>query len=199
MRVPSPARIALLVMMLVVLGVVLGGLLTAARPPASTRTMVSIGGPFRLTSHKGETLSDADLKGKPFAIFFGFTHCPEVCPTTLYDLVDMIQELGPAGNKLAVLFVTVDPDRDTVELLSTYASSIDTRLIGLTGTPAEIEAIAKTYTASFRKVPTASGEYTMDHTALVFLMDDAGKFFSTLDYHESRAAKLAKLRRLLAR
>jgi protein SCO1/2 len=159
-------------------------------------TSVAIGGPFRLTTHDGRALTDGDLKGQPFALFFGFTHCPDVCPTTLFDISELLKELGPEAERLRVLFVTVDPRRDTSDLLATYLQSFP-RVIGLTGTKADVAAAAKAYRAYFREVPTKDGSYTMEHTATVYLMNRWGEFFSTLDYHEGRDAKLAKLRRLL--
>ena len=156
-----------------------------------------IGGAFRLTSHKGETLTEADVRGKPHLVFFGFTSCPEVCPTTLFELSNLLQELGTDGDKLKALFVTVDPERDTQEVLASYMSAFDARILGLTGTQAEVEATAKAYKASLRKVPIEGGGYTMDHTAIVYLMDKDGRFVSSLDFHEAKETQLAKLRRLV--
>lgn len=163
----------------------------------SASGVAAIGGPFRLTTHDGTALTDAELRGKPFAVFFGFTHCPDVCPTTLFDITELLRELGPEANRLQVLFVSVDPARDTPELLRAYLSSFDPRITGLTGSEEEIAAAAKAYRAFHRKVPTEGGSYVMEHTATVYLMDRSGRFFSALDYHEGREAKLAKLKRLL--
>ena len=157
-----------------------------------------IGGPFRLTTHKGEPLSDVDLKGRPFAIFFGFTHCPEICPTTLWELSETLQQLGPAADDLNVVFVSLDPARDTPEMLNTYLQSFDPRIIGLTGSQGEIEALAKAFKVYWRKVPTAGGDYTLDHTALVYLMDRNGMFVGTLAYQQEAAVRIDKLKRLLA-
>src|SRR3712207_4035501 len=135
---------------------------------------VPIGGPFRLTSQEGKPFTDENLKGKPFVVFFGFTHCPEVCPTTLYDLTQDMAALGSDGQKLQAAFVTVDPARDTPELMKTYLSSFDPRIVGLTGTDEEIAAAARAYKIYYRKVPTDGG-YTMDHSATLFLMDKIGR------------------------
>ena len=113
-----------------------------------------IGGPFELTDQDGKRLSSESLKGKPSAIFFGFTHCPEVCPTTLFDLTQDLEAMGPDAAKLNVVFITVDPERDTPELMKTYLSSFDPRIVGLTGTEAEITAAAKEYKVYFKKVQT---------------------------------------------
>jgi protein SCO1 len=171
----------------------------AVRPQnsPSSQAPLAIGGPFQLTTQEGKTLTSEDLKGQPFAVFFGFTHCPEVCPTTLFDISEMLKELGPEAERLRVLFISVDPEQDTPEFLATYLQSFDPRITGLTGSEAEIAAAAKAYRAYYRKVPTEGGGYTMEHTATVYLMNSRGEFFSTLDYQEGREAKLAKLRRLL--
>jgi protein SCO1/2 len=159
---------------------------------------VAIGGPFTLAAHDGSTLSDTDLKGTPFAVFFGFTHCPEVCPTTLWEMSEALKQLGPDADRLKVLFVTVDPQRDTPQSLATYLQSFDRRIVGLSGTPEQIETVAKAYRAYWRKVPVEGGDYTMDHTASVYLMDAAGRFHGTIAYEEQAGVRLDKLRRLLS-
>jgi protein SCO1/2 len=174
-------------------------LLFAIAPPSSrtSQAPAAIGGPFRLTTHEGNSLTNDDLAGQPFAVFFGFTHCPDVCPTTLFDISELLKDLGPEADRLRVLFVTVDPEQDTPEILASYLQSFDPRITGLTGSEQEIAAAAKAYRAYFRKVPTEGGGYTMEHTATVHLMNGRGEFFGTLDTHEGREAKLAKLQRLL--
>ncbi|MDJ1159826.1 SCO family protein [Chelatococcus sp. SYSU_G07232] len=171
-------------------------------PNAPVRTagagIAAVGGPFRLTTHEGKTLSSADLAGRPFAVFFGFTHCPDVCPTTLFELSEHLKALGPRGDDLRVLFITVDPERDTRELLATYLSSFDPRIIGLTGTREEIDAVTVAYKATYMKVRTSGDDYTMNHTASVYLMDARGRFVGVLDYQEPRETQLQKLRRLVA-
>ena len=164
--------------------------------PQQSASKVPIGGPFRLTSHEGKTFTDQDLKGKPFAVFFGFTHCPEVCPTTLYDLTQDLEALGKDADKMRVAFITVDPAQDTPELMKTYLASFDPRIVGLTGTEEEIAAVAKAYKIYYRKVPTESG-YTMDHTATILLMDSRGEFYGTSNFQESEAVRREKLRQLI--
>ena len=157
-----------------------------------------IGGPFELTTHEGKRLSSADLKGAPFALFFGFTHCPDVCPTTMLELSNVIKALGPDADRMRYLFVSVDPERDTPELLKLYLSNFDHRIVGLVGTPAEIAAAAKAYRAIYEKVPGKDGSsYTYNHTAFVYLMDGEGRFAGTLNYQEPEDVQLKKLRRLL--
>jgi protein SCO1/2 len=164
--------------------------------PQQSASKVPIGGPFRLTSHEGKAFTDEDLKGKPFAVFFGFTHCPEVCPTTLYDLTQDLEALGKDADRMRVAFITVDPAQDTPELMKTYLGSFDPRIVGLTGTEEEIAAVAKAYKVYYRKVPTESG-YTMDHTATILLMDSRGEFYGTSNFQESQEVRREKLRKLV--
>lgn len=184
-----------LVVFLAGLGILLATALFIFQPQQSAGR-IPIGGPFRLTSHEGKPFTDADLKGKPFAVFFGFTHCPEVCPTTLYDLTQDLASLGSDADKLRVAFITVDPAQDTPELMKAYLSSFDPRIVGLTGTDEEIAAVAKAYKIYYRKVPTDNG-YTMDHSATIFLMDSKGDFYGTSNFQESEEIRRAKLRQLI--
>lgn len=156
-----------------------------------------IGGPFDLVDQTGARISDRDLSGQPFAVFFGFTHCPEVCPTTLWEMSEALKQLGPDGDRMKVLFISVDPARDTPELLAGYLQSFDRRIVGLTGTEAEIAAVGAAYRAYWRKVATDDGGYTIDHTASVYLMDASGGFVGTIAYGEDQAVRLEKLKNLL--
>ena len=155
-----------------------------------------IGGPFELTTHEGKRLSSAELMGTPFALFFGFTHCPDVCPTTMLELSNAIKALGPEADRMRFFFVSVDPERDTPEQLKLYLSNFDSRITGLVGTPAEIAAVAKAYRAIYEKVPTKDG-FTYNHTALVYLMGPDGRLAGTITYQENADAQLKKLRRLI--
>ncbi len=165
-------------------------------PRFSLPLAASIGGPFELTSHTGRRLRATDLRGKPFAIFFGFTQCPDVCPTTLLDVSNHLAALGDAANRLNVVFVTVDPERDTIGHLAAYLKSFDARIIGLAGTAEETAGIVRHYRVLVQKVPTSSG-YTINHTATVFLMDAEGRLAGTLSFQEPPETQLAKLRRLV--
>lgn len=178
----------------------LGLIASPGTPPDRVVSGVAdIGGSFRLTTHMGKTLTDQDLKGRPFLVFFGFTHCPEICPTTLMELTERYRRLGSDADKLTTLFITVDPERDTQQVLSTYMDAFDPRFIALRGGHDEIDAIARSYKAYVRKVPTEDGgNYTMDHNAIVYLMDRNGRFVQSLDPHESEDTQLRKLRRLIA-
>jgi len=160
-------------------------------------TQAVLGGPFTLTSMTGERRNVGEAeKGRPYAVFFGFTHCPDICPTAMYETSQLLEKAGEAAKDFRVYFVSVDPERDTAEQLKLYLSAFDPRLIGMTGTPEEIAAVARQHRAFYRKVPTPSG-YTMDHTATILLFDRKGAFFGTLDPKESQDAQLAKLTRLL--
>lgn len=166
-----------------------------ALPGAAT-----IGGPFELTRTDGTRFSSGALAGKPYAIFFGFTHCPDICPTTLLEMSNHLKELGDRADKLRVLFVSVDPERDTPEHLKRYLSAFDDRIIGLTGTTQEVAAIGKSYRVFFEKVPSKDGQdYTMNHTASVYLMDKAGSLVSTLSFQEPDEQRQKKIENLLDR
>ena len=146
-----------------------GGFRGVAAPSA-------IGGPFQLTDQSGAKGTVASLKGKPTLVFFGFTHCPDICPTALFEMSEVLRTLGPDAGKLNTYFISVDPERDTAAIMKDYLSSFDPHLKGLTGTPDEVAAVIKGYRVYAKKVPTKDGDYTMDHTALIYLMDKDGNF-----------------------
>ncbi len=171
-----------------------------AQLPAPRQTelpLASIGGPFTLVGGDGQPFSSARLAGKPFAIFFGFTHCPDVCPTTLARLAKLRRQLGQGDDAFAILFVSVDPERDGPAEVGAYADLFDTPVIGLTGSAAQIERVKKQFAVFSAKAPQAGGDYSVDHTASVFLMDRAGKFVATLAPEENDAVALAKLKRIV--
>jgi protein SCO1/2 len=156
-----------------------------------------IGGSFRLTDQNGKTITDQDLKGHPFLVFFGFTHCPEVCPTALFDISEILGKLGPDAEKVNALFVTVDPERDTPETLKEYLSSFNPRLIGVGGDADALAAVAKAYRVYYKKIPLKDGDYTMDHTAIVYLMDKNGQFVAPFSLKRRPEDAAADLRRYL--
>lgn len=162
---------------------------------ASTGT-ARVGGPFSLTSHEGERIDNQSLAGRPYLVFFGFTHCPEICPTTLFELTDLMSEMGADADRFEALFVTVDPERDTQALLASYMTSFDSRITALRGSAEETEAALRAFSAYAAKVPLEDGQYTMDHTTGVYLINGDGSFGGTLDMHEPRDIRLQKLRRL---
>jgi protein SCO1/2 len=167
-----------------------------AAPPNAPQT-AAIGGPFRLTDQNGATVSDQDFKGRPFLVFFGFTHCPEVCPTTLFEISQIFGRLGREADRVRGAFITVDPERDTPAELKEYMSSFDPHLSGLTGDPEAVAAVAKAYRVYFKKVPLEGGEYTMDHTAIVYLMDKQGRFVSPFSLKRTTDEAATELRRYL--
>ena len=160
-------------------------------------TAAQIGGPFTLTDQNGNTVTQAALQGHPSAIYFGYTYCPDVCPTTLADLTQWMSDLGASADRLKVYFVTVDPERDTREVMASYLQAFDPRFIGLTGTRPQIDQIIQAYRVYSRKVPGEKGSYTMDHTATVLLLDGKAQLVSTIDYQEKPEQALAKLKRLI--
>jgi protein SCO1 len=159
--------------------------------------VATIGGPFKLTDQNGQGVSDQDLKGHPFLVFFGFTHCPDVCPTTLFEVSEILRSLGSDADRTRALFITVDPERDTPAAMKDYLSSFDPHLAGLTGDAAAIAAVAKAYRVYYKKVPLDQGDYTMDHTAIVYLMDKDGRFVAPFNLKRTTEAAAADLRRYL--
>jgi protein SCO1 len=157
-----------------------------------------VGGPFTLLDDTGATVTEKALAGKPYAMYFGYTFCPEVCPTTLLDLSRWITKLGPDADKLNYVFVSIDPDRDTPQLMHTYLSSFDKHIRGFTGTPDEIAKIAKEYRVYYKKIPTSDGGYVMDHSAIIYLMGSDDKFVTVIPYQEDDASAVAKLKSLVA-
>lgn len=156
------------------------------------------GAPFKLSSTKGGEVDSASLKGAPYGMFFGFTHCPEVCPTTLNDMSVALKELGEPAKNFRLFFITVDPDRDTPEVMKDYISNFDPRIVGLIPTDNELQKVAHDFHIYYKKVATSDGSYTMDHTATLFLFGADGKLKSTLGYDEDKAEQMAKLKNLLA-
>lgn len=164
-------------------------------PPAPAPA--AVGGAFRLIDQNGQSVSEADLKGQPSLIFFGFTHCPDVCPTTLFEVSEILGKMGEDAKRVNALFVTVDPERDTPEKLKDYLSSFHPRLRGLTGDAAAVAAIEKAYRVYSKKVPLEGGGYTMDHTSLVYLMDRDGRFVAPFNMRRTPEEAAAELRKYL--
>jgi protein SCO1/2 len=156
-----------------------------------------IGGAFALVDQNGSKTSDKDFAGAPFLVFFGFTHCPDVCPTTLYETSEVLRALGNSADKLKVAFITVDPDRDTPEALKNYLGSFDPRIVGLTGSQEEIDRVTRAYRAYYRRVQLKDGNYTMDHTALVYLMDKRGNFVGSFNVKRTPQEAAKELNRYL--
>ena len=158
----------------------------------------AIGGPFALVDDNGAEATEKTLAGKPYIMYFGYTYCPEVCPTTLSDLSRWIKELGPDADKLNYAFVTVDPERDTPKHVHDYLSSFDRRIRGFTGTPEQIGKIAAEYRVYYKKIPASDGGYSVDHSSIIYLMYADGEFDTVIPYQEKDATAVAKLRSLVA-
>jgi protein SCO1/2 len=170
---------------------------TGRGPSPLANTVAAVGGPFNLIDQNGKPISDRDLKGHPTLVFFGFTHCPEVCPTTLFDISEVLGKLGPDAEKVNALFITVDPERDTPAALKDYLASFNPRLLGVGGGPQELAKVAKEYRVYYKKVPLKDGDYTMDHTAIVYLMDKNGQFVAPFSLKRRPEEAAAELRRYL--
>jgi protein SCO1 len=167
-----------------------GGFRGAAAPAA-------IGGPFQLTDQAGQTVTEKNLVGRPTIIFFGFTHCPDVCPTSLFEMSEVLRAMGPDADKINAFFVSVDPERDTPQAMKDYLSSFDPHLRGLTGSSEAIAKVISAYRVYAKKVPLKDGDYTMDHTALIYLMDREGKFVRPFDLKRKPEEAGADLKRYL--
>ena len=170
---------------------------TSSGRPVPRAEAPAIGGPFTLVDDTGAPITETTLAGQPSVMYFGYTFCPEVCPTTLTDLSRWIKELGPNADKLNYVFVTVDPQRDTPKVMRAYVSSFDKHIRGFTGTPEQIAKIANEYRVYYKRIPTKDGDYVMDHSAMIYLMDVKGNFVGTIAYQESDASALAKLKHLV--
>jgi len=188
------------------LGAFLGGLVlvfgaillvTGRSPSPIGPAVAAVGGPFHLEDQNGRPVSDQDMRGRPFLVFFGFTRCPDICPTTLFDISEVLKQLGKDADRAGALFITVDPERDTPAVLKDYLSNFDPHLRGLTGDAPAVEAALKAYRVYAKKVPLQGGDYTMDHTAVVYLMDKDGRFVAPFNLKRTPQASADDLRRFL--
>ena len=176
----------------------------ALRPPSGgpepdkSGINLTLGGPFTLVGDDGKPFSSARLNGRPHAIFFGFTHCPDVCPTTLARMVRLRNQLGKGEQAFDIVFVSVDPERDGPGEVGAYTRLFGSPVTGLTGSPAQIDQVKKQFGIFSQKVPDGAGGYTVDHTATVLLFGRDGKFDSTIAHEEQDAPALAKLKRITA-
>jgi protein SCO1/2 len=194
-------QVRILLWVAVALALVAAGLLMIRKPErdaAPQPVSLSIGGPFTLTGSDARPFSTAELNGKAHAIFFGFTHCPDVCPTTLARLVKLRQQLGAGERPFEILFVTVDPERDGPAEVGKYAELFDSPVIGLTGSPAQIEQVKKQFGIFSEKVGQPGGDYGVNHTSTVLLFDKSGEFAGTIAPEEQDRAAIAKLKRISA-
>ena len=179
-----------LVVGLILMFWVLGGVRGVATPAA-------IGGPFQLTDQTGATVTEKSLLGRPSLIFFGYTHCPDVCPTTLFEMSEVLRAMGKDADGINAYFISVDPERDTVASMKDYLSSFDPHLRGLTGDPKAVAKVISEYRVYAKKVPLKDGDYSMDHTALVYLMDRDGRFVAPFNLKQTPQQAAADLKRYL--
>ncbi|WP_425053735.1 SCO family protein [Psychromarinibacter sp. S121] len=168
-----------------------------APEPVGQRPLALSAMDFSLTDHEGNEVGPETLIGRPAMVFFGFTYCPDVCPTTLSDISGWLDDLGDEADEMSVVFISVDPERDTVDAMSEYVGYFHPAIRGWTGTDEEIAKAVRGFRASYERVPTEGGGYTMNHTASVFLFDAAGRFVTMIDYHEPREFAVPKIRRAL--
>ena len=154
-------------------------------------------GAFRLRSTSGEIVDNRALKGRPYAVFFGFTQCPAVCSTTLLEMISLARELGQRAADFKILFITLDPERDTAETLTTFLSSIGKEITGLTGSSDEIARAAKSFRVYYCEVRFDNGDYTIDHTAMVYLVDRTGRVVDLVSSDERHDIALKKIESLL--
>lgn len=158
-------------------------------------TTFDVGAKFSLINHQGAPVTESVFQGHPSALFFGFTHCPEVCPTTLNDLALAKQELGP-NDKLKVYFITLDPLRDTSDVLAEYIPYFGPDFMGITGSEADIQVLSKSWGIYSQRSELSDGGYNIDHTATVFLLDSKGQFAGTIAYGEAQDIAVKKLENL---
>lgn len=170
-------------------------LLIPQQPKVAAQDAAHVGGPFKLVDEDGKPATEARLKGKPSLVFFGFTHCPDVCPTALYEISEIFNALGPDADKAQAFFVTVDPERDTPEAMKSYLSSFVPQVHAFTGAPEAVDGVKKAYRVYSRKVPLSGGDYTMDHTAVVYLMDKNGTFVAPFNIKRPPGEAAADLKR----
>ena len=193
-------RIVVWVAVLIVAGI-LGWLSFGSSRAPEAAVAGPYGVPFTLVAQSGQPISDQAFRGKPSAVFFGYTHCPDVCPTTLFELNDWLQKVDPDGTKLNAYFVTVDPERDTPAIMDQYVSNVSKRITGISGDPSKVMDMVKGFRVYAKKVPVdekqPNGDYTMDHTASVFLLDSAGGFAGTIAYQEDPDVAVKKLENLI--
>ena len=161
------------------------------------RRAETVGGPFRLVAGDGRTLTERDFLGHPYGMFFGYTHCPDVCPTTLSEFQAIEQRLGAGIKDFTLVFVTVDPDRDTPAILKDYLASFSDRVVGLSGSSEAVAAAIKAFKVYAKRVEGSDGDYSMDHTATMFLFDRSGRYAGKLLYQTPEDEAVARIKALI--
>ena len=201
---PRPPRFAVIAIVLAAVLVVAAGALLALavretpRGAAGTALANAIGGPFHLTDQNGKAVSDADLKGKWQLVFFGYTHCPDTCPTALNEIALALDQLGVKRDEVEIVFITVDPERDTPEVMKSYVQSFDAPIIALTGSPEAVAQAAKAYRVYYAKHPRGDGDYDMDHSAVIYVMNPEGRFTATFTPDSTADAIAQRLQKLIS-
>jgi len=200
---PSPLRLVFLAIVGLGIGalsalVAFPGLLGQRAPNSASVGRALVGGPFSLVDHTGKRVTDKDFRGKHMLVLFGFTFCPDVCPSGLQVISAALDKLGSKADKVVPVFVTLDPERDTPPVLAAYVPSFHSRLVGLTGTPDEISAVAKAYRVYYKKVrdEKSASAYTIDHSALIYLMGPDGSYVAHFTHStgvDQLAERLGKL------
>ena len=189
-------RHALLLTPAAVLAVGMAGALGYARfsPEAAA---IPIGGPFRLTDGDGRTVTDQDFRGKWMLVYFGYTHCPDACPTALQDMANALDDIGAQKKDVAILFITIDPERDTPAIMKDYVAAFDANITPLSGSPEAVAAAAKAYHVYYAKHPTKDGGYDMDHSSIIYIMDPRGRFVANFTHETPPQQIAAKLKTLV--
>jgi len=203
MRFRSPLYAAEIAVVVCLLAIAATAAWWGTKPgkPEPAVAMPAIGGPFTLTAADGQQVTDRTYRGKIMLVYFGYTDCPDACPTALNEIAGALADLGPRADRVQALFITVDPQRDTPEVLANYVKSFDPRILGLTGTPEQIAAAAKAYRVYYAPYKSADAPdgYLMDHTSVVYVMNEEGRFVATFT-QETPAAQMAdRLGKLLAK
>ena len=192
-------RIAAWVLVTILVVAIAGALIYQSIYGGTDRSMIAdtkMGAPFELIDQNGNPITEKAMEGQPAAVFFGFTHCPEVCPTTLYEMAGWLNKLGEEGDNIRAFFISVDPERDTPAAMKSYVENFTDRITGITGDSEQLKNLQKAWRIYAKKVPLEGGDYTMDHTASVLLVDGEGRFKGTIAYGESSETAVQKLRRL---
>jgi protein SCO1/2 len=198
-RRSARSRVPILCIPILVAIVFATGLIASSPGGRAATAPVTIGGPFTLTASDGTTVTDGAYRGKWLLVFFGYTFCPDTCPTTLNHVALALQDLGADAAKVQPIFITVDPARDTPEIMGQYAEAFDPRIVGLTGSPQQIAAVMEDYGAySAQHQISTGGDYLVDHSTYIYVMDPFGKFVRGLD-SDSRGSDIADtLRNIIA-
>lgn len=168
------------------------------KAPSGEQVLFELGGPFELVDHTGADITEAALEGQPSMLFFGFTHCPDICPTTLYDVSSWLDTLGDEGRAIKSFFVTVDPARDTTEVMNAYVTALSDRITGITGNEDDVEQMTQSWRVYVQRVDLEDGDYTVDHSASIYLLNNQGRYAGTIPYGTGEERALEKLRALVA-